>query len=206
MPSPEPAATDQTSAARDERIAALVRDTVGAAPVHANRYRSTWAGLLTDDAVGQTPRVAGWVHRRRDHGGLIFVDLRDRSGLLQVVFDPATCGTDVFEAAERIRPEHVISAEGELTLRGAEHVNPKMLTGTVELRATTLDVLAEAETPPFPVDEDGPVDELLRLQHRVIDLRRERTRDALLLRSRIVRAIRDAMEDEGFLDVETPYL
>ena len=198
--------SESASGATDERIAALVRDTVGSAPVGANRYRSAWAGALGDDAVGGEHRVAGWVHRRRDHGGLIFVDLRDRSGLLQVVFDPATCGAEVFAAAERIRPEHVISAAGELTRRGDEHINPKMPTGTVELRSTSLDVLAEAETPPFPVDEDGPVDELLRLRNRVIDLRRERTRDALLLRSRIVRAIRDAMEDEGFLDVETPYL
>ncbi|MEV4421093.1 aspartate--tRNA ligase [Patulibacter sp. NPDC049589] len=207
MPAPEPAASTESSAGtKNERIAALVRDTVGAAPVHANRYRSTWAGLLDEDTVGQEPRVAGWVHRRRDHGGLIFVDLRDRSGLLQVVFDPDTCGPEIFAAAERLRSEHVISVAGELTRRGHEHVNPKMATGAVELRASSLDVLAEAETPPFPVDEDGPVDELLRLQHRVIDLRRERTRDALLLRSRIVRAIRDAMEDEGFLDIETPYL
>ncbi|WP_022928611.1 aspartate--tRNA ligase [Patulibacter americanus] len=206
MSSPESRTPPPASGPSNERIAELVRDTVGAAPVHANRYRSTWAGLVGEDAVGQTPRVAGWVHRRRDHGGLIFVDLRDRSGLLQVVFDPDTCGPEVFAAAERLRSEHVVSVAGELTLRGAEHVNPKMVTGTVELRAAQLDVLAEAETPPFAVDEDGPVDELLRLKHRVIDLRREHSRDALLLRSRIVRAIRDAMEEEGFLDIETPYL
>jgi aspartyl-tRNA synthetase len=207
MSSPESStSTPASGRPSDERIAELVRDTVGAAPVHANRYRSTWAGLVGEDAVGQTPRVAGWVHRRRDHGGLIFVDLRDRSGLLQVVFDPDTCGPEVFAAAERLRPEHVVSVAGELTRRGAEHVNPKMVTGTVELRAAELDVLAEAETPPFAVDEDGQVDELLRLKHRVIDLRREHSRDALLLRSRIVRAIRDAMEEEGFLDIETPYL
>jgi aspartyl-tRNA synthetase len=207
MSSPESSPpTPASGRPSDERIAELVRDTVGAAPVHANRYRSTWAGLVGEDAVGQSPRVAGWVHRRRDHGGLIFVDLRDRSGLLQVVFDPDTCGPEVFAAAERLRSEHVVSVAGELTRRGAEHVNPKMVTGTVELRAAELDVLAEAETPPFAVDEDGPVDELLRLKHRVIDLRREHSRDALLLRSRIVRAIRDAMEEEGFLDIETPYL
>lgn len=194
------------SDARNARIAELVRETVGAAPVHANRFRSTWAGLLGEDQVGTTVRVAGWVHRRRDHGGLIFVDLRDRSGLLQVVFDPDTCGPEAFAAAERLRSEHVISVEGELTGRGAEHVNPKMRTGTIELRCATLDTLAEAETPAFAVDEDGPLDELTRLRNRVIDLRREGTRDAILLRSRIVRAIRDAMEEEGFLDIETPYL
>ncbi|MGX6449433.1 aspartate--tRNA ligase, partial [Patulibacter sp. S7RM1-6] len=206
MPAPEPASTATDSATPADRIAALVQETVAAAPVHANRFRSVWAGLVGEDAVGTTLRAAGWVHRRRDHGGLIFVDLRDRTGLLQVVFDPETCGADVFAAAERLRPEHVLSVEGALTARGAEHVNPKMATGGVELRATTLDALAEAETPPFPVDEDGPVDELVRLRNRVVDLRRQGNRDALLLRSRIVRAIRDAMEDEGFLDIETPYL
>jgi aspartyl-tRNA synthetase len=205
MSAPEPAATDRTSA-HDDRIRDLVRDTVGSAPVTANRYRTDWAGLVGDAQVGQTLRVAGWVHRRRDHGGLIFVDLRDRSGLLQVVFDPDTCGPEAFAAAERLRPEHVLSVAGELTGRGAEHVNPKMATGTVELRANGLDALAEAETPAFAVDEDGPVDELLRLKQRVIDLRRERTKDAILLRSRIVRAIREAMDEEGFLDIETPYL
>ncbi|MBF6621514.1 MAG: aspartate--tRNA ligase, partial [Patulibacter sp.] len=206
MSAPESAATDRSSAAHDDRIRDLVRDTVGSAPVAPNRYRSTWAGLVDDGQVGQTLRVAGWVHRRRDHGGLIFVDLRDRSGLLQVVFDPDTCGPEAFAAAERLRPEHVLSVSGALTGRGAEHVNPKMATGTVELRARELDVLAEAETPAFAVDEDGPVDELLRLKQRVIDLRRERTKDAILLRSRIVRAIREAMDEEGFLDIETPYL
>ncbi len=205
MSAPEPAATDRTSA-HDDRIRDLVRDTVGGAPVAPNRYRTSWAGQVGDGEVGETLRVAGWVHRRRDHGGLIFVDLRDRSGLLQVVFDPDTCGPEAFAAAERLRPEHVLSVAGELTGRGAEHVNPKMATGTVELRASELQTLAEAETPAFAVDEDGPVDELLRLKQRVIDLRRERTKDAILLRSRIVRAIREAMDEEGFLDIETPYL
>ncbi|WP_210493485.1 aspartate--tRNA ligase [Patulibacter sp. SYSU D01012] len=207
MPAPEPASTvPDSDATKSERIARLVQETVGAAPVHANRFRTQWAGLAGEDAVGTTLRVAGWVHRRRDHGGLIFVDLRDRTGLLQVVFDPATCGAEVFAAAERLRSEHVLTVEGDLTARGAEHVNPKMATGAVELRAATLETLAEADTPPFPVDEDGPVDELVRLRNRVVDLRRQVNRDALLLRSRIVRAIRDAMEEEGFLDIETPYL
>ncbi|MGE4427378.1 MAG: aspartate--tRNA ligase [Solirubrobacteraceae bacterium] len=207
MPAPNaPADPSARRRALDERVAALVQDTVSGSPVHANRFRTTWAGTVTDEQVGETLRAAGWVHRRRDHGGLIFVDLRDRTGLLQVVFDPETCGPDVFAAAERLRPEHVLSVEGELTGRGAEHVNPKMPTGAVELRATVLDALAEARTPPFAVDEDGDVDELVRLRHRVIDLRRERNRDALLLRSRIVREIREAMEEEGFLDIETPML
>ena len=207
MPAPEssPSAA-ATPRPADERIAALVRDTVASAPIHDNQYRTQWAGNVGRAAVGITLRVAGWVHRRRDHGGLIFVDLRDRTGLLQVVFDPTDCGPEAFAAAERLRPEHVISVEGELAARDEEHVNPKMRTGQVELRVTSVDVLAEAETPPFPVDEDGEVDELLRLRRRVIDLRRERNRDALLLRSRIVREIRAALEDEGFLDIETPML
>ena len=207
MPAPESSASAESSArSTDARIAELVRDSVARAPVHENRFRSQWAGNVGRAAVGVELRVAGWVHRRRDHGGLIFVDLRDRTGLLQVVFDPADCGPEVFAAAERLRPEHVISVAGEISAREDEHVNPKMRTGDVELRVAAIDVLAEAETPPFPVDEDGDVDELLRLKRRVIDLRRERNRDALLLRSRIVREIRAAMEEEGFLDIETPYL
>ncbi|EHN08990.1 Aspartyl-tRNA synthetase [Patulibacter medicamentivorans] len=215
MPAPDqrPSATttppsnaDARRDALDARVAGLVRDTVTGAPLVANRFRGAWAGTIGEGQVGETLRVAGWVHRRRDHGGLIFVDLRDRTGLLQVVFDPDTSGPEVFAAAERLRSEHVISVQGVLAARGAEHVNPRMETGAVELRVAEIDVLAEAETPPFAVDEDGDVDELLRLKRRVIDLRRERNRDALLLRSRIVREIRSALDEEGFLDIETPML
>src|SRR3954452_20541615 len=141
-------------------------------PPRDNRYRSAWAGELRKDGVGGTPRVAGWVHRRRDHGGLIFIDLRDRSGLLQLVFHPETSG-EAFAAAERLRAEHVLSAHGRLVVREEGNVNPNLPTGEVELQVTDMEVLAQSDTPPFPVDEDGPVDENTRLHHRVLDLRRE---------------------------------
>ena len=115
----------------------------------ANRYRDAWAGDLRADRVGETPRVAGWVHRRRDHGGLIFIDLRDRSGIVQLVFHPDTSG-EAFATAERLRPEHVVTAGGEVVRREEGNVNPNLPTGEIELAVTELDHLAESETPPFP--------------------------------------------------------
>ncbi|MBO9532281.1 MAG: aspartate--tRNA ligase [Solirubrobacteraceae bacterium] len=172
----------------------------------ANAYRDTWCGNLRAQDAGVEQRVAGWVHRRRDHGGLIFLDLRDRTGLLQVVIDPQEAGPEIFKAAERLRSEHVISVGGVLELRGGEHVNPNLPTGEVELRTTSLTVLAEADTPPFPVDEETPVGEEIRLRHRAVDIRREGMREALILRSKIVAAMRDHLTSQGFLEVETPTL
>ncbi|MBX5441958.1 MAG: aspartate--tRNA ligase [Solirubrobacteraceae bacterium] len=174
-------------------------------PPAANRYRDAWAGELGADRAGQRLRVAGWVHRRRDHGGLIFIDLRDRSGLLQLVFHPETSG-EAFAAAERLRSEHVLSAVGTLVRREEANVNPNIATGEVELQVEEMEVLAQAETPPFPVDEDGQVDESTRLAHRMIDLRREAMRDALVLRDRIVRVMRETLAEHDFLEIETPIL
>src|SRR6476660_8164274 len=129
----------------------------------ANRYRTIWTGDVRKDHVGQELRVAGWVHRRRDHGGLIFIDLRDRSGLMQLVVHPETTG-EAFAAAERLRSEHVVSVAGEVVRREAGNVNPNLPTGEVELAVADLRLLAESETPPFPLDEDTPVDESLRLR------------------------------------------
>jgi aspartyl-tRNA synthetase len=171
----------------------------------ANRYRSSWAGQLRPDRVGETIRVAGWVHRRRDHGGLIFIDLRDRTGLLQLVFRPEEA-PDAHTAAGRLRAEFVISAAGELVHREEGTVNPNLPTGEIELVVESLDVIAEAETPPFQVDEDEPVSEELRLRYRYLDVRKERMRDALELRHRIVKTIRDFYSEEGFLEIETPIL
>ena len=171
----------------------------------ANHYRDAWCGELSSARVGDTVRVAGWVHNRRDHGGLIFVDLRDRSGLLQLVFHPETA-TEAFQAAEALRSEHVLSATGTIVAREAGKENPNLATGQIELNVSEMQVLAGSETPPFPVNEDTPVDELLRLRHRVIDLRRERMRTAVELRHRVVRAIRDHLADHDFLDIETPTL
>jgi aspartyl-tRNA synthetase len=174
-------------------------------PPRGNGYRNAWCAGLDAGRVGETVRVAGWVHRRRDHGGLIFIDLRDRTGLLQLVFHPETAA-EAHAAAERLRPEHVISAAGQVVRREEGKVNPNLATGEIELDVSTVDTLAEAATPPFPVDEDGAVDETLRLRHRMLDLRREGMRDAMLLRHAVVRAMRDYLNAHDFLDLETPIL
>jgi aspartyl-tRNA synthetase len=174
-------------------------------PPDANAYRDAWCGEVLPDRVGDTVRVAGWVHRRRDHGGLVFVDIRDRSGVVQVVFNPEGA-PDAHALSHDLRSEWVISVQGEVVPRSAETVNPEMPTGKIELRATVLEVLAAAETPPFPIDEDTAVDEALRLRHRYLDLRREPMQRALELRHRVTQAIRDYLNSAGFLDVETPNL
>ncbi len=170
-----------------------------------NAYRDTWCGTVGTADEGREVRVSGWVHFRRDHGGLIFIDLRDRTGLLQLVFHPDSSG-DAFAAAERLRSEHVVSVRGKVVLREPQNVNPNMATGEIELAVESMDVLAEADTPPFPVNDDTPVDENTRLTHRMIDLRREHMRDALVLRHEIVRTMRDTLYGEDFLEVETPIL
>ena len=168
-----------------------------------NRYRDAWAGDLSAARAGDAVRVAGWVHRRRDHGGLIFIDLRDRSGLVQLVVHPPG---DAFAVAEELRPEHVISAEGEIVRRAPENVNPNLATGEIEIHVRALERLAASETPPFPVDEDTPVDEMIRLQHRMIDLRRENMREAMELRHLIIATMRDVLNERDFLEIETPIL
>ncbi len=149
--------------------------------------------------------MAGWVHRRRDHGGLIFIDLRDREGLLQLVFRPEE-NAEAHAAAHALRPEHVISAEGKLVEREEGAVNPDLPTGEVELNVSQVDLLADAKTPPFEIDEDDQVNEELRLQYRYLDLRRAGMSQAITLRHRVVSAIRRHLEDRGFLEIETPVL
>ena len=174
-------------------------------PPRSNGYRDAWCGELGAARVGETVRVAGWVHRRRDHGGLIFIDLRDRSGLLQLVFHPESA-PEAHAAAERLRAEHVISASGQVVRREEGNVNPNLPTGEIELDVASVETLADSPTPPFPVDEDGPVDETLRLRHRMLDLRREGMRDAMVLRHVVVRAMREYLNSHDFLDLETPIL
>ena len=174
-------------------------------PPRSNGYRDAWCGELGAARVGETVRVAGWVHRRRDHGGLIFIDLRDRSGLLQLVFHPESA-PEAHAAAERLRAEHVISASGQVVRREEGNVNPNLPTGGIELDVASVETLADSPTPPFPVDEDGPVDETLRLRHRMLDLRREGMRDAMVLRHVVVRAMREYLNSHDFLDLETPIL
>jgi len=174
-------------------------------PPRENGYRSAWCGELSSAHAGETVRVSGWVHRRRDHGGLVFVDLRDRSGLVQLVFHPESAG-DAHALAQRLRSEFVVSAQGEVVRREEGNVNPNLATGEIEIDVRGAEILAESATPPFPVDEDGPVDETLRLRHRVLDLRRAGMREAMLLRHTVVRSIRDYLNTHDFVEVETPIL
>ena len=164
--------------------------------------RSHYCGHIDESLVGQRVRVAGWVHRRRDHGGVIFVDLRDREGLLQVVFDPERA--DIFAAAERLRSEYVLSVSGSVRHRPEGTVNPNMATGQVELLAEELETLNESATPPFHHDE--PASEELRLRYRYLDLRREPMLANLRLRHRVTQAMRSFLDANGFIDVETPVL
>ncbi len=175
-------------------------------PPRPNAFRDSWAGHLGSERAGSTARVSGWVHRRRDHGGLIFIDLRDRSGLVQLVFHPDTSGP-AFAMAERLRSEHVVSASGDVVAREEGKENPNLATGAIELAVTGMEVLAESETPPFPIDEEVEgLDETLRLKHRALDLRREVMQDTMVLRHRIVKAMRDVLDERDFLEVETPIL
>ncbi|HTW12123.1 MAG TPA: aspartate--tRNA ligase [Solirubrobacteraceae bacterium] len=174
-------------------------------PPRANGYRDAWASELTAERVGQTARVAGWVHRRRDHGGLIFIDLRDRSGLVQLVFHPETA-SEAHAVAHRLRSEDVLTVSGAVVAREPENVNPNLVTGEIEINVSELEILADAQTPPFQVDDDGPVDENLRLRHRTLDLRRTAMREALELRHRVVQTIRGVLDERDFLEIETPFL
>ncbi len=171
-----------------------------------NSYRDAWCGELLADRVDSTARVAGWVHRRRDHGGLIFVDLRDRTGLVQLVFHPDSSGA-AFELAHRLRAEDVVSAVGTVVRRSEETINPDMPTGEIELAVTEAELLSDADTPPFQIEGfSGEVGEDARLRHRYLDLRREQMREALELRHRVTAAMREFLDGEGFLDIETPVL
>jgi aspartyl-tRNA synthetase len=174
-------------------------------PPRVNGYRDHWTGELRPADVGATVRVAGWVHRRRDHGGLIFIDLRDRSGIVQLVFHPDA--GEPFALAERLRSEHVVSAAGQVLAREAANVNPNLPTGEIEVGVAELDVLAESETPPFPLDDDSvEVDETLRLKHRALDLRRQAMQDVMALRHRVIKVMRDVLDERDFLEIETPIL
>jgi aspartyl-tRNA synthetase len=165
----------------------------------------TYCGTPRADAAGSRATVYGWVDRRRDHGGLIFIDLRDTSGILQVIIDPHEA-PEAHRAAREARLEWVLRFEGEIRLRAPENVNPKRGTGAIELRAAACTVLAVAKTPPFPVNEDTDVDEQLRLRHRYLDLRRVHLQQNLRLRARFCTELRRAMGEIGFLEIETPMM
>jgi len=170
-----------------------------------NPFRDTWAGHLNAGRAGTEARVSGWVHRRRDHGGLIFIDLRERSGIVQLVFHP-DAAPEAHAVAHGLRAEDVISAAGLITRRSSENVNPNLPTGEIELAVSALEILADADTPPFPIDEDTAVDENLRLRHRSLDLRRRPLQTAIALRHRVSATIREILDARDFLEIETPFM
>jgi aspartyl-tRNA synthetase len=174
--------------------------------LRANAYRDTWCGQVLADKVDTEVRVAGWVHRRRDHGGLIFIDLRDRTGLVQLVFNPDESG-EAFELGHKLRAEDVLTASGPVVRRSPETVNPELPTGEVEIRVNDARVLSDADTPPFEIESfSGEASEETRLRYRYLDLRRDRMRQAIQLRHRVSSAMREFLSGEGFIEIETPIL
>ena len=166
--------------------------------------RTHYCGATKDVAVGETVTICGWVDRRRDHGGVIFLDMRDREGIVQVVFDPDT--QEYFDLADRVRSEYVLQITGRVRHRAAETINPAMATGHIEILGKELVILSEAAPPPFPLDAHQSVGEDVRLRYRFMDLRRDAMQRNLISRSRITSTIRTYLESQGFLDIETPVL
>ena len=167
--------------------------------------RSDTCGELRAKDVGKLVTLAGWVHRRRDHGGLIFIDLRDRWGVIQVVFDPSV-SEEAHQVASGVRNEYVLRVNGEVRRRPAGQENPEMGTGEIEIVGHSIEILNEARTPPFPINEEAVAEEALRLRYRYLDLRRPDLQRRLMLRHRVVSFIRSFLEERGFLEVETPIL
>jgi aspartyl-tRNA synthetase len=177
-----------------------------AQPSLATPYRTHTCGELRPSNAGSEARLSGWVHRRRDHGRLIFLDLRDRHGLTQVVVD-GTDAPDAHATASRVRSEFVVTVSGTVAKRLEGTENAKLPTGGIEVQARSLEILSEAKTPPFYINEpDAPIDESVRLRYRYLDIRREPMARRLLLRSRLVQAIREVHHAHGFIEVETPNL
>ena len=168
--------------------------------------RSHHAGELRKKEVGQEVTVCGWVSHRRDHGGLIFVDLRDRSGLVQIVYDAAAMGEKAFHKAESLRSEFVIAVCGLVRARSEDTINPKMATGEIEIVCVELRILNKAKTPPFYIQDNLDVDEMLRLKYRFLDLRRPEMQKNIMLRHRVAKIMRDYFDEQGFLEIETPML
>lgn len=168
--------------------------------------RTTYCGLVTEAFLGQEITLKGWVNNRRDLGGLIFVDLRDREGIVQVVFNPAF-SEEALKIAETVRSEYVVEVQGTVTKRDPETVNPKIKTGQVEVQVTNIKVIIKSETPPFSINEENVnVDENIRLKYRYLDLRRQELAQTFKMRHQITRSIRQYLDDEGFFDIETPVL
>ncbi len=166
--------------------------------------RTHYCGQVTEALVDQEVEVCGWVHRRRDHGGVIFIDLRDREGLVQVVYDPDI--HDVFATAERVRNEYVLRCKGKVRLRPEGTENPNMTTGKIEILGKDLEILNRSEPPPFQMEDDTDASEEVRLKHRYLDLRRPEMQQRMQIRARVTRHLRNFLDERGFLEIETPFL
>ena len=169
------------------------------------KKRTIYCGLVTEELVGKEITLHGWVQKRRDHGGVIFIDLRDREGVMQVVFNPQH-NQAAFEIADTLRPEYVIEVTGTVAFRGEGLTNPNLKTGTMELEVHQVELLAKAKTPPIYIEDDKVASDELRMKYRYLDMRRKPVLENLRLRHKTTRAIREYLDTEGFIDVETPYL
>jgi len=169
------------------------------------QYRTVHCGEVSNEHVGQEVVLNGWVQRRRDLGGVIFIDLRDRTGIVQIVFNPEF-NKPAWEAADKVRNEYVLAVTGTVVKRDPDAVNPKIKTGEVEVHISGIEIINEAKTPPFPIEDGIDVDEQVRLKYRYLDLRRPEMQQALMLRSKAAKAFRDFLDSNGFVEVETPML
>lgn len=168
--------------------------------------RTTYCGLVTEEFLNEKITLKGWVHNRRDLGGLIFVDLRDREGIVQIVFNP-DFSEEALQVAETVRSEYVVEVEGVVTKRDAETINPKIKTGQVEVQVSNIEIINKSETPPFSINEENVnVDENIRLKYRYLDLRRQELAQTFKMRHQTTRSIRQYLDNNGFFDIETPVL
>ena len=167
--------------------------------------RTLYCGQVSNETIGQTVTLKGWVQKRRDLGGVIFIDLRDREGFVQVVFNPAM-SKEAWAIADKCRSEYVIEVTGEVIARAPEAVNPKIVTGGVEVMISDITILNKAKTPPFPIEDDQQTSDEVRMRYRYLDLRRPKMTQNIILRNQVTRAIRTYLDSNDFLDIETPYL
>ena len=167
--------------------------------------RTLYCGQVSNETIGQTVTLKGWVQKRRDLGGVIFIDLRDREGFVQVVFNPAV-SKEAWAIADKCRSEYVIEVTGEVIARAPEAVNPKIVTGGVEVMISVITILNKAKTPPFPIEDDQQTSDEVRMRYRYLDLRRPKMTQNIILRNQVTRAIRTYLDSNDFLDIETPYL
>ncbi|EOT39647.1 aspartate--tRNA ligase [Enterococcus columbae] len=167
--------------------------------------RTLYCGQVSNETIGQTVTLKGWVQKRRDLGGVIFIDLRDREGFVQVVFNPEV-SKEAWAIADKCRSEYVIEVTGEVIARAPEAVNPKIVTGGVEVMITAITILNKAKTPPFQIEDDQQTNDEVRMRYRYLDLRRPKMTQNIIMRNQVTRAIRTYLDENDFLDIETPYL